>query len=122
MVCPTCYQDYISKCSNSIIVNAQLDPDTDFAWQLEDKFGNLYGGILTTDGDGLAVLDISELPEGLFTPHSGFFTLRLLGITNGGNETLTIGSTAYDCIEFDVRGGNYVKTYLGEFTEEPVSS
>jgi hypothetical protein len=120
MVCPTCYQDYISKCSNTLTVNAQLDPDTDYKWLIEDKFGHHYSGLLTTDGGGLAVVDLSELPEGLLTPYSGFFQLQIK--TLGEINALTIGSTQYDCIEFYIKGGTEVKTYLGEYTEEPASS
>lgn len=124
MVCPTCYQDYISKCSNTLTINAQLDPDTDFVWLIRDKFGNEYGGNVTTDGDGLATIDITsdDLPAGLLTPHSGYFTIYLFGFGTDDEISFTIGSTSYGCIEFNVKDGTHAKTYLGEYTDEPVSS
>jgi hypothetical protein len=35
---------------------------------------------------------------------------------------MTINGDTYTCIEFDVHGEVYSKTWLGEFTEESVSS
>lgn len=122
MVCPTCYQDYISSCHIGILINAGLESDTDYEWVIEDKFDHGYSGLFTTDGEGLGIIDISELPEGLFTPYSGFFKLRILSPDSDEYSPLAINGTTYDCIEFYVKGGTENKSYLGEYTEESVSS
>lgn len=121
MVCPSCYQDYISKCSTSLTINAGLTPDTDYTARITDKFLNSYWVDFTTDGDGLGVLDLSELPEAFFNPAAGWFKLEVIDELNE-DQTFTINETDYTCIEFEVRGGDFEKTYLGEFTEEAASS
>ncbi len=120
MVCPPCYQDYISKCSTTLTINAGLTADTDYRYRITDKFG-IYEGDFSTDGEGLGIIDLSDLPEGLFNPHAGFFQLNVLS-TENELQTLSIDETDYTCIEFNVVEGNHTKTYLGEYTEEATSS
>lgn len=121
MVCPSCYQDYISNCPVSLSINAGLTLDTEYVAWLVDKFGMNYEIDFTADGDGIGVLDLSTLPDGLFTPYSGFFTLKVLD-DSAVIQDLTINGTTYNCIEFEVKGGDFTKTYLGEFVEEAASS
>lgn len=121
MVCPSCYQDYISKCPVSLSIKAGLTPDTDYTAYVTDKFEHIYNIDFTTNGEGIGVIDLSELPEGLLNPHSGMFKIRVYDDAYDFQD-LTINETTYDCIEFDVRGGDFTKTYLGEFVEEAASS
>lgn len=121
MVCPSCYRDYISQCPVSLSIKAGLIADTIYLAQMQDKFQKLHQTFFTTDGGGIGTIDTSELTEGLFTPYSGSFEFKVFDEENDLQD-LTINGTAYDCIEFEVRGGDFQKTYLGEFVEEAASS
>jgi hypothetical protein len=121
MVCPACYQDYISECSIGFVINAGLTADTDYSALITDKFNHKYKIDFTTDGAGIGYVYLEGIPEGLLNPYSGIFKVEILDV-EWNKVQMTINGDTYTCIEFDVHGEVYSKTWLGEFTEESVSS
>lgn len=114
--CDTCYTDYIIQCNEFINVFAKLAPATVYQWVITDRQDRQYAGTFETDANGFWQIPVADLPEGLFTEYSGAFTLHVYddpyGINCNEPVTFTIAQT-YDCIVFNVRGGNRVKDNLG---------
>lgn len=118
MSCTTCFTDFIAKCNLELQVYAQLAPLSDYRWIITDKFDKKYEGDITTDADGFWTIPVDELPPGLLTEFSGLFSLQ---VQDAGCKPIKFKMAGeYDCIDFTVKGGNYVKDTLGcDFTCSP---
>ena len=111
MNCNSCFQDYLAKCNLTIQVFAQLSPLTEYIWIITDKFGNLYQGEFMSDADGFWEIAVADLPPGMLTQYSGNFTLQ---VQDSGCKPVKFKvAQEYDCINFNIKGGNYEKDTLG---------
>lgn len=111
MQCNCCFNDYLAKCETEVVVNAGLTPLAAYRWVITDKFGNKHEGAVTADGDGAITIPVADLPAGLLTQYSGEFTLQIYDSTC---KPIKFKMTnEYDCVSFDVVGGNFVKNNLG---------
>jgi hypothetical protein len=97
--CDVCYKTTLPTCVEEIIVDAQLEANTEYTWVIEDKFGRKYSKVETTDGDGLLTISVEDLPVGLFTAFSGSFTLIILNAL-GETVSFTYDELDYTCIQF----------------------
>lgn len=112
--CTCCYEDYLVKCSENIIVNAQLVANTAYTWVITDKFNRQYSGAITTDADGLLpAIPITELPAGLLTEFSGDFTLQFFEVGDDCSPAHFKIAQVTTCIEFNIRPGTREKNNLG---------
>lgn len=110
MNCNCCFNDYISNCASEIIINAGLTPGTEYTVEIKDKFDNLYNQNVTTGVDGELTIDITQLPDGLFTQYSGDFTITVFDGCD--TVTLTLNETEYTCIDFSVKKSNTEKNQI----------
>jgi hypothetical protein len=114
MACITCFKDWISCGETAIYVQATLLPSTNYTWIITTPQGAKYLGTTTTDADGFFVIPVSELPDGLFNPYAGIFTLE---VQTGTCAPATWNDSAYcepyTCIEFEAKNGNAGKNVIG---------
>jgi hypothetical protein len=113
--CCTSFTDWIAKCNDELVVNAQLVPDTEYTWIIKDKFDKLYSNTFTTDSEGFWTIPVDQLPPGLLTEYSGMFTLT---VQDEGCKPVRLKiAQEYNCIDFVVKGGTMEKNSLGcDFT------
>lgn len=118
MSCETCFPDYIAKCNDAIRVYAQLPALAayqNYRWVITDKFQNKYEGAFVVDENGFWEIDVDDLPEGLLTEYSGSFRLQVYDQSCAPVKFKV--AKDYDCINFEIKGGTFVKENLGcEFT------
>jgi len=112
MECKSPYFDYISNCTDTVVVNANLDPTTSYQWLIEDKFGNQYSGAFTSDSDGNFEIPVEDLPEGLLNSYGGEFSLKVVENYSCREVSLNM-KASYDAILFQVKAGTRVKDNLG---------
>lgn len=102
MGCISCYKLSLEECPEDIVIEAGLTPDTDYKWEIEDKFGTIYNGTATSAGDGKLTINVNNannLPKGLFMHFSGAFTLQLFKTSETTATDLVINTQTYKCIE-----------------------
>src|ERR1044072_9876217 len=108
--CVCCFNDYLVKCNEDIIVNAQLLPSTSYTWVITDKFNRQYSGSITTDANGIVpAIPITELPAGLLTEFSGEFTLQFFDADNDCSPAQFKIAQVTTCISFTVQPGTREK-------------
>lgn len=112
MGCGNTFFDYISNCGSTIKVNALLFPAVPYTWLLKDKFGNNYSGISIADEEGFITIDVTDLPDGFFTPWSGTFVLHIEDEDGCGIRDFKVAQM-FESITFHVKGGTHVKNNLG---------
>lgn len=112
MECNCCFNDFIAKCEETLEVNVFLTPATNYRWIITDKFDHKYEGDVTSDADGHLSIPVTDLPAGLLTQYAGDFKLEILEEESCTPIKFKIAGE-YDCISFSVKGGNFVKDYLG---------
>jgi hypothetical protein len=112
MNCDCCFSDFIAKCETELILYTLLTPDLQYKWVITDKFENKYEGIATSDENGYLIIPVEELPAGLLTQYSGSFKIEILELYTCSPIKFKIAKE-YDCISFDISGGNYEKNYVG---------
>jgi len=113
--CLGCYNLIFENCGEEILLPTGLDPDTALAWQITDKFGNLYRGEGIVGADGNIVINTTTaagFPDGLFTPHSGTFTWEAFDMDHTDilceALTLTICEEEYVCVDFSFANITYL--------------
>lgn len=114
MSCSNCFTDFLAKCNDVINVYAQLPALAlydSYRWVITDKFRNKYEGYFTVDADGFWQIPVDELPDGLLTQYSGDFSLQVYD--SGCKPVKFKVAQEYDCIDFHIKGGTFVKDNLG---------
>lgn len=114
MSCSTCFPDFIAKCNDTINVYAQLPSLAlydSYRWVITDKFDHKYEGSFLVDENGFWEIPVTSLPEGLLTQYSGEFKLEVYD--SSCKPVKFKVAQEYDCIRFDVKGGTFVKNYIG---------
>lgn len=109
--CNCCFTDYIAKCGEDLTINTTLSSGTSYRWVITDKFDNKYEGTVVAGASGELVIPVEELPAGMLTQYSGRFLLQIYDTSCGPIKFKMLGE--YDCIDFDVRGGTFVKDEIG---------
>lgn len=96
--CKECFEVALNTCADRIFIDAGLSGD--LFYRVTDKFDNKYSDALQyEDGNQIPFIPISDLPPGLFTPHSGSFKLEVFTqITGCEPQTLTFCDVEYDCV------------------------
>lgn len=112
MGCGHTFFDFISNCGSTLKVNALLSPAIPYEWQITDKFNNTYSGISIADEQGFISIDVTDLPDGFFTPWSGTFVLKIKDPNSCGFNDFKIAQFV-ESIQFDVKGGTRIKESLG---------
>jgi hypothetical protein len=112
-ICACAFEDYVVQCQENIVVNAHLEPLTEFTWRVIDKFGNHYSGQVTTNEQGQVTIPVTNLPDGFLTQFSGVFTLQFFEDAGFCTPAPVKMAKVYSGIEFTVKPGNYEKNNLG---------
>src|SRR5688572_8856200 len=112
MYCTCCFVDFIDKCEESLTLNVYLTPDTEYRWVITVKLENKYEGTATADADGHLVIPVEDLPPGMLTQYSGYFKIHILDAESCTPIKFKIAGE-YDCIDFSVSGGTFVKDFIG---------
>ena len=109
MACTSCLQVSLPSCPSQIAVNGGLSPSTMYRWEIENKFGQIFNGITTTDATGLLAINIIDdpyIPKGSFMSFSGPFILkvyRYISVYEIETAQFVIETIAYDCAELRFR-------------------
>lgn len=103
--CKSCFRvcDPIPDCLTSLSVITSVLSD-EILVQIIDKFDNIYISEITTEVNGLAILDLQNIeifPVGLINQWSGEFKL----VINKDDEIVpfTVGNKSYDCLIFEAK-------------------
>lgn len=112
MSCETCFTDYICACGDSVVINTRLTPGVTYYWQVEDKFQKSYTGSVVAESDGRLIIQLSDLPAGLFNEYAGDFTLSFSDSISCGTIAIPLAKN-YDCIRLEVKGGTHTKDTIG---------
>ncbi len=110
MACSSCISITLPQCPEQIVVNAGLLSNTQYRWEMTDKFDKIYNGISITDGTGILAIDVidnADIPKGLFMPFSGVFILKayqwISAFVLGDAAQFTVNDVDYDCVELRFR-------------------
>lgn len=100
-VCEICYVMEVPACQSSYSVLTGISHTT-FHWMfLEDEHGNVFvqkGKTLQPDGKAW-VIDTTDYPAGMFTAHSGSYTLTWSDSNDINDQVdLEIDGVTYPCI------------------------
>lgn len=100
-VCDLCYVMEVPACQSTYSILTGLS-HVPFHWMfLEDELGNIYvqkGKTLQPDGKAW-VLHTADYPTGMFTAHSGSYTLTWSSSNDiMAQEDLSINDQTYPCI------------------------
>jgi hypothetical protein len=101
MGCTECYEISLPACVDSILVKAGLLANANYTWVIEDKFGNKYSKLVTTDVAGFLTILLSDLPTGLLNPYAGTLTLTILNAL-GETVSFNYNSEVYECVSFSM--------------------
>ena len=109
MACETCFNDWVSCGLDSIIVEANMPPNTTYTAILQALGTHIF--TITTDEDGSFIM--AEPYTQAWTPYSGFWTLKVMD----GCDSVKFNNNAYcepyDCLVFEVKNGTGEKNKIG---------
>lgn len=103
--CKSCFRvcDPIPDCLTSLSVITSVLGGEILA-QITDKFDNVYVSQITTEANGLAVLDLEDVdifPVGLINQWSGQFKLTIW--KDGVLVPFIVENKSYDCLVFEAK-------------------
>lgn len=101
--CETCYEAKLNECVDLIVIAGGFTVGALYLIVITDKFGNEYRLIYTTDYGGNLAIDVTDLPEGLFTAHSGVFTVIIYGDDGCTPVDITLCDMVYTCIKMSFK-------------------
>lgn len=73
--CSTCGEIENDECTDIVLTDAGLSPNTTYWAIFQDPWENIYRDQFTTDGDGTLTILVANFPDGLFLSSVGAFTL-----------------------------------------------
>jgi hypothetical protein len=98
-----CFEVVLKSCTDVIYVLAGLTPSADYYWVIENRHGNIYQRLVTTDIQGVLTIDTTVLPIGSFNKHAGFLKLKIKDGNNYANVVnLTFGNEVYSCVQINL--------------------
>lgn len=101
-MCSDCLRLTIYECIASLSIPGFTGgaPYTVF---IRNHFGQMYAQDVTAESSGLMIIDLnaSVYPKGLFSRHSGIFTLTIRNAADD-DVLITINDRDYECIQFDM--------------------
>lgn len=103
--CKSCFRvcDPIPDCLTSLsVITSVLSGE--ILVQITDKFDNVYVSQITTEPNGLAILDLQDtniFPIGLINQWSGQF--KLIIWKDGVLVPFTVENKSYDCLIFEAK-------------------
>ena len=104
--CESCYVMTADTCSETVTLAVGLTPATEYVIWMQDKFNTTYNQIITSDGSGSLVLDLSAV-DLAFTPYSGSYELSVsTSYYTNTTEQLTIATVNYNCINLSFYNKN----------------
>lgn len=96
--CRTAYYTTLPNCTDSIVVDIGLTPDTEYYYRLHTPARKVYQQIFTTGNSGQFSIDTSVLPTELLNPWIGDFIFEIFQGDNCAKEKFTICDIEYDTI------------------------
>lgn len=110
--CDCCFNDFLAKCEEEIVINTNLTTGDSYRWVITNKFGNKYEGTAIAGADGELTIPVEDLPPGMFTQYSSDFTLHLFGADSCSPIKFKL-TGEYDCVTFNIHGGTFEKNNIG---------
>lgn len=111
------FEDFLSNCGDSIILNSSLVPGQTYKWQITDKFGKVYEGLADADPYGTSLeIDLTDpdtIPAGLINAYGGVYALRLFDTTDECKQISFKMTRYFKEVFFETRRGTAVKNTLG---------
>lgn len=98
--CAACYEAILPECCEQLVLAVGLAANTQYAFEVTDKFDHTRWNSATTNADGQLVIDMNIFPEGLFNRYAGKFTIEVRAYLQNYYPPLmlTIGGNDYECI------------------------
>ena len=97
--CPTCFEITLNECADFIVIEGGFIVFEDYVIIITDKFGHEYRLNLTAGYDGELTIDVTDLPDGLFTAYSGVFTVKVYESDGCTPADITICEEVYTCLK-----------------------
>lgn len=97
--CPTCFEITLNECADFIVIEGGFIVFEDYVIIITDKFGHEYRLNLTAGYDGELTIDVTDLPDGLFTAYSGVFTVKVYESDGCTPATITFCEEVYTCLK-----------------------
>lgn len=94
MSCGPYFEAEVNCCADELYIEANLLPNTHYKTELTDKFNKKFIQDVTSDSQGVLILDLTAYPDGLFNQYAGAFTLNIL-------------DSAKQAVTFSICGGLY---------------
>lgn len=125
--CPTCFEITLNECADFIVIEGEFTVGEDYVVIITDKFSNEYRVTATAGYDGELTIDVTDLPDGLFTAYSGVFTVKVYESDGCTPATITICEEVYTCLKLTFKtvlleSDDDIIEYIKCCEEEPVSS
>lgn len=96
-VCDNFRQITLNSCPENFIITAALTANTDYAWELKNKFNRKISDTGTTDNDGVLTVAVEDpLSKDLFHDFSGAWELRLYSFDDDNNRVALQFCDQYD--------------------------
>ena len=124
--CPTCYEVILNECADFILIAGGFKTGETYIIIITDKFGNEYRLTYVSDDDGSLTIDVTDLPDGLFTAYSGVFTVKIYESDGCTPATITFCEEVYTCLKLTFKtvlleSDDDIFEYIKCCEEEPVS-
>lgn len=125
--CPTCFEITLNECADFIVIEGGFIVFEDYVIIITDKFGHEYRLNLTAGYDGELTIDVTDLPDGLFTAYSGVFAVKIYESDGCTPATITFCEDVYTCLKLTFKtvlleSDDDIFEYIKCCEEEPVSS
>lgn len=95
--CEAFKEIYLASCPDNFIIEAGLIAETEYVWELKNKFNRRIWADATTDADGLLTIPVvSPLEKDMFHDFSNAYELRLYTIDGNDNRLPVSFCNQYD--------------------------
>lgn len=118
MICqPPCFEVILPSCPDLIVLNAGLDVNTAYRWEITTQHDIIYNGSTTTDAAGTLLINIedSDVPAGLLNEFAGACDIQVFKILSAAAveaKSFTIAEVDYECISATFKKYKPQITYL----------
>ncbi len=100
--CTNCYEIRLPECCETIKMQAGLEKNSYYWYQLENRFGQKFTDRVQTDENGYLSIDLTRFAnyQALFSHTAGTFTLSIVpSQANCGSQPLSLCGQEYGCVK-----------------------
>lgn len=95
--CDNFLQFNLSSCPDSFVIDAGLNAEAEYVWELKNKFNRKIWADQTTDADGILTIPVAEpLSKDMFHDFSNAYELRLYILDGSDNRVPVVFCNQYD--------------------------